>query len=46
MVMESQIVVFYVHIHHCCVCGGESAVDEDFECCDVRRGGRDIAGLV
>jgi hypothetical protein len=26
---------FYVHHHHGRIFCGESAVDEDFECCDV-----------
>jgi hypothetical protein len=44
--MECQNSNFYVHHNHRCVCGGKSAVDEDFECCDVSRGSRDVAGVV
>jgi hypothetical protein len=43
---SAQIVVFYVHHHHGCVRGGKGAVDQDFEWCDVRRGRRDVAGVV
>jgi hypothetical protein len=44
--MSAQVVVFYVHHHHGCVFGGEGAVDQDFECCDVRGGRCDVAGVV
>jgi hypothetical protein len=37
---------FYVHHHHGGVLGGEGAVNEDLECCDIGRGGGDVAGVV
>jgi hypothetical protein len=44
--MECPNSSFYVHHRHGLVCGGKGAIDEVFECFDVRRGSRDIAGVV
>jgi hypothetical protein len=43
---SAEIIVFYVHHHHGGVLGGKGSVNQDFECCDVGRGGGDVAGLV
>jgi hypothetical protein len=46
LVMEYRDNSFNVHHHHGGVLGGNCAVDQDFESCDVGRGSGDIAGII
>jgi hypothetical protein len=39
----AEIILFNVHHHHGGVLGGEGAVDQYFECCDICCGSGDIA---
>jgi hypothetical protein len=43
---SAEIIVLYVHHHHGGVLGGEGAVNEDIECCDVGCGSGDVARVV
>jgi hypothetical protein len=44
--MEYLYNSFYVHHHHGGVLSGKCAVDQDFECCDVGRGGGDVSRII